>query len=85
MDYIFCYIINVFTRGGGKSHIFKSQASLKSLCKQIKQVKSAAHLKQVKSSPEGQVKSQYQTGTNIFLSHDLINFSSEINFFNYTF
>ncbi len=68
--------------------MFKSQASLKSQYKQIKQVKSksVAHLKQVKSSPDkGQVKSQYQTGTNIFLSHDLIHFSSEINFFNYTF
>ncbi len=76
-----------------KSHMFKSQvptiksqASLKSQYKQIKQVKSVAHLKQVKSSPDkGHVKSQYQTGTNIFFSHDLINFSSEINFFNDTF
>ncbi len=76
--------------------MFKSQASLKSLPSSLKQVsshstnksskssqvKSVAHLKQVKSSPDkGQVKSQYQTGTNIFLSHDLIHFSSEINFF----
>ncbi len=66
-------------RGGGKSHMFKSQASLKSQYKQIKQVKSVAHLKQVKSSPDkGQihVKSQYQTGTNIFLPHNPINFFS---------
>ncbi len=65
----------VFNRGGGKSHMFKSQASLKSLPSSLKQVsspyhqvssksqvtvqtnqasqvKSAAHLKQVKSSPD---------------------------------
>ncbi len=69
--------------------MFKSQVpTIKSqVTVQTSQVKSAAHLKQVKSSPDKgrQVKSQYQTGTNIFLSHDLINFSSEINFFNYTF
>ncbi len=57
------------TRGGGKSHMFKSQvptiksqASLKSLYKQIKQVKSVAHLKQVKSSPDKcQVKSESES------------------------
>ncbi len=49
----------VDSRGGGKSHMFKSQASLKSQYKQIKQVKSAAHLKQVKSSPDIRVKSSH--------------------------
>ncbi len=44
--------------------MFKSQASLKSQYKQIKQVKSsqvksAAHLKQVKSSPDIRVKSSH--------------------------
>ncbi len=39
------------------------------------QVKSVAHLKQVKSRPDkGQVKSQYQTETNISLPHGLIHF-----------
>ncbi len=66
----------LYTRGGGKSHIFKSQASFKSQYKQIKQVKS--------SRDKGQVKAQYQTtGTNISLPHDHINFDSEMNF-NYT-
>ncbi len=64
--------------------MFKSQSSLKSLpsslqTNQASQVKSVAHLKQVKSSADkGQVKSQYQTETNIFSPHDLIHFPSEI-------
>ncbi len=48
------------SRGGGKSHMFKSQAilktlpsSLKSQYIQIKQVKSVAHLKQVLQVPAG--------------------------------
>ncbi len=68
------YLCAVVCGGGGKSHMFKSQASLKSLpsslksqYKQIKQVKSksVAHLKQVKSSPDkGQVKSSQVTVSN---------------------
>ncbi len=69
-------------RWGQVTHVqvsSKSQVTVQT--NQASQVKSVAHLKQVKSSPDkGQVKSQYQTGTNIFLSHDLINFSSDFFF-----
>ncbi len=72
--------------------MFKSQASLKSLpsslksqYKQIKQVKSVAHLKQVKSTPDkGQVKWSHSIKQKQ-IYYLLIHFSSEINFFNYTF
>ncbi len=59
----------------------KSQASLKSQYKQIKQVKSAAHLKQVKSSPDKGRQVTVSNRNKYILSHDLINFSSEIDFF----
>ncbi len=62
----------------------KSQTSLKSQYKQIKQVKSVAHLKQVKSSSESGSSHNIKQ-EQIFLPHDLIHFSSEINFFNDTF
>ncbi len=39
-----------FARDGGKSHMFKSQASLKSQYKQLKQVKSSQRLTSSKSS-----------------------------------
>ncbi len=68
----------------GASYTFKSQVpTIKSpvtvQTNQASQVKSVAHLKQVKLSlDKGQVKSQYQTGTNIFFLKDLIHFSSEM-------
>ncbi len=66
--------------------MFKSQASLKSLPSSLKQVSghsanksSPVNNQQVKSSPDkGQVKSQYQIGTNISLPHDLIIFPQKL-------